>query len=148
LAANDPFLSKLLIEDGLSEFQKPAADQSNRSKDGASQPKADTNLRAHFSIDRANARIKCDVEFLDPDKRDAEAARVDVSYPSYDPKAPLSGGNFVEHPSIAKSPRISDFLQSVWRSFCRHDLLSLHVHTTIHPDETMSLQYCSGCIVV
>lgn len=140
LADDNPFLPNLLAEDGLSKLLTPI--------EGSTTPanSADPISRkvfAHFRIDRNEVCIKGAFNIKKSSESfDSNQSRFEITYPSYDPK--VSPPSLPNLGPIPYPERVQELANTLWRSFCVNDFLSLKVEGSIHPDGSMSFPKCSA----
>lgn len=140
LADDNPFLPNLLAEDGLSKLLIPIADASaaTNSPNPVSQ-----KVFASFRIDRNEVSIKGAFNIKKSSESfDANQTRFEINYPFYDPT--VSPPTLPNLGPVPYPERVQELANTLWRSFCVNDFLSLKVEGSLHPDGSMSFPKCSA----
>ena len=142
LADDNPFLPNLLAEDGLSKLLTPVEGSSAAAAADTTNPVCQ-KVFARFTIDRNNVCIKGAFNIKkSAESFDANQARFEVQYPAYD--ANVAPPSLPELEQVPYPERVQELANSLWRSFCVNDFLTLKVEGSIHPDGSMSFHKCSA----
>jgi hypothetical protein len=148
LSSENDFLPNLLAEDGLVRFLKPPSGSLRGVTvvEDLSTEKDETHVNEHFivkfSIDCNEASIKCHVSTARKSKQDANGVGWSINYPPYSPNTTAPAIRESVLNTSPKVRRVKELADTMWRSFCIHDFLSLQVKATLHPDGSMSFPEC------
>jgi hypothetical protein len=136
LSKDNPYLTQLLANDGLTQFLSPPRNAPCH----PSFSKGDTLYNFSFSINCRDATPHCQISIRTPTASPTTTTSFEplfsANYPPYSPDTPAPTAHWPE----SADPRAKEIADALWKSFCKNDFLSLDVRGTAHSDASWSFE--------
>jgi hypothetical protein len=152
LREDNEYLPNLLAEGGFVSFLDPLEGKTGSIEEVSTEETtkggplgSNQYLHLQFKIDRNAVCIDCSIALAGTrDELTTGPLKFHAQYPAYTSDANPPDIPKLVNPDSPKASRIKELADTMWRSFCVNDFLTLSVEATLHPDGSMSFPRCSA----